>query len=56
MGICLKRYQNHDHSRGSTKLSLITVPWLPLGTHLTPVKQKESRHGAEEGSDAEHVQ
>lgn len=62
MGICLKPYQNHDHSCGSTKLSLITVPWLPLGSHIAPVKDRErgQRHGAEEERsdllDTEHVQ
>lgn len=41
MGICLKCYQNHDHSCGSTKPSLITVPWLPRGSHITLVNRKK---------------
>lgn len=59
MGICLKCYQNQDHSCGSTKLSLITVPWLHLGSHVNLEKQKERRRGVEERSDlfsAAHVQ
>lgn len=59
MGICLKCYQNQDHSCGSTKLSLITVPWLHLGSHVNLEKQKERRRGVEERSDlfsVAHVQ
>lgn len=41
--VCLKCYQYHDHSCGSTKLSLTTLPWLPLKLCINLLEKKEKR-------------
>lgn len=39
--VCLKCYQYHDHSCGSTKPSLITIPWLHLRLCINPHEKKK---------------
>lgn len=41
--VCLKRYQYHDHSCGSTKPSLITVPWLHIQFCINLLKDKKKK-------------
>lgn len=41
--VCLKCYQYHDHSRRSTKLSLITIPWLHLQLCINLLKKEEKK-------------
>lgn len=41
--VCLKCYQYHDHSRGSTKPSLITIPWLHLQLCINPLEKKKEK-------------
>lgn len=38
--VCLKCYQYHDHSCGSTKPSLITIPWLHLQLCIKLLEKK----------------